>query len=317
MHPTHAAKLAGVYPIVATPFREGGAPDLTDLARLVDFIVGSGADGIVYPGVASEVETLERAERRELVAAVAKANRGRVPLVVGVSAPDAQTAAAFAAHARELGAAAVMAMAPGSMRDDPKAQVDYFRRIAAEDVPIILQNAPAPAGCGLSPERVVEIVSVVPGIAYVKEETLPCGQRITRILDLAPGGLVGVFGGAGGRYITDELARGACGTMPACELVDLHVEQFARHRAGDAKGVRTLFNRMLPLLNFQAVFRMAMTKDVLRRRGVITATHVRAAGPRLDEGDKRELDALYGELADLLTRGFGASSDATTRTLVE
>ena len=108
--------------------------------------------------------------------------------------------------------------------------------------------------------------------------------------------LAGVFGGAGGRYITDELARGACGTMPACELTDLHVRQFAAHRAGDAAEVRRLFTRMLPLLNFQAVFRMAMTKEVLRRRGVITSTHVRAAGPTLDAGDLRELDALLDEL---------------------
>jgi 4-hydroxy-tetrahydrodipicolinate synthase len=53
---------------------------------------------------------------------------------------------------------------------------------------------------------------------------------------------------------------------------------------------------MLPLLNFQAVFRMAMTKEVLRRRGVINSTHVRAAGPKLDAGDLVELDALLNDL---------------------
>jgi 4-hydroxy-tetrahydrodipicolinate synthase len=122
------------------------------------------------------------------------------------------------------------------------------------------------------------------------------------LLALKPPGLKGVFGGAGGRYLTDELARGACGTMPAAELADLHVRQFALHRAGDAAGVRLLFNRMLPLLNFQAVFRMAMTKEVLRRRGVITATQMRAAGPALDDGDRRELDALMAEIDDLIVK---------------
>ena len=140
----------------------------------------------------------------------------------------------------------------------------------------------------------------MPGVEYVKEETLPCGQRISQLLAAAPSNLRGVFGGAGGRYITDELARGACGTMPACELIDLHVRQFALHRAGDHRGVRVLFDRMLPLLNFQAVFRMAMTKEVLRRRGVIEATHVRAAGPRLDAGDMRELSAMLDEISDLM-----------------
>lgn len=305
-----SGRLAGVFPIVATPFREDGQPDRDDLARLVRFIVDAGADGVVFPGVASEFETLAPDERRQLVTCVAKACNRSVPLVVGVSAADAAAAAAYASHARELGAAAVMAMAPPALRDMPDGQIDYYRRIAATKVPIILQNAPPPAGCGLAPERVAAIVEAVPGIEYVKEETLPCGQRITRLLALLPR-LTGVFGGAGGRYITDELARGACGTMPASELVDLHVAQFARHRAGDAAGVRALYNRMLPLLNFQAVFRMAMTKEVLRRRGVIRATHVRAAGPALDEGDRRELDALLADIADLVHCDAEAVPDET------
>jgi 4-hydroxy-tetrahydrodipicolinate synthase len=192
-----------------------------------------------------------------------------------------------------------MALAPASMRSAIAEQVDYFRRIAAEGLPIVLQNAPVPTGCGLAPERIAEIVDAVPGIEYVKEETLPSGQRITKLRTLSPR-LHRVFGGAGGRYITDELARGACGTMPACELADLHVAQFRAHRAGDHAEVRRLFERMLPLLNFQAVFRMAMTKEVLRRRGVIEATHVRAAGPALDAGDLRELDQLMAGISDLL-----------------
>jgi dihydrodipicolinate synthase/N-acetylneuraminate lyase len=32
-------ELTGVWPIVATPFRDDGTPDVGDLARIVDFIV--------------------------------------------------------------------------------------------------------------------------------------------------------------------------------------------------------------------------------------------------------------------------------------
>lgn len=292
--------LSGVYPILATPFRNDRAVDIDDLARLIDFIVDSGADGIVFPGVASEFETLEAAERTHLVDVVAARVAGRIPLVVGASATDGAGAAAHAAQAKAVGAAAVMAVAPASLTGNKPAIRDYYARIAAERVPVILQNAPPPAGCALSAEDVIELVAAIDGIRYVKEETLPCGQRITRILAAELPALAGVFGGAGGRYITDELARGACGTMPACELTDLHARQFALHRAGDAAGVRALYYRMLPLLNFQAVFRMAMTKEVLRARGIIGSTGVRAAGPQLDAGDRIELAQLLHDIADLL-----------------
>lgn len=293
--------LSGVFPIVATPFADDGAPDERDLARVVDYIVRAGADGLVFPGVASEFDTLKPEERKRLADVVARANGGRIPLVIGVSSTDGPSSLGFAAQAKQLGAAAVMAMNPASMKDDPARIEAFYREVAAAaGAPVILQNAPPPLGSALTMAAVAKLVEAVPGVAYVKEEAMPCGQRISQLLALKPKGLKGVFGGAGGRYITDELARGAAGTMPACELTELHAKQFALHRAGDAAGVRKLFNRMLPLLNFQAVFRMAMTKAVLKRRGVIASTFVRAAGPKLDAGDERELDAMLAELSDIL-----------------
>ena len=73
--------LSGVYPILATPFRTDRSVDEDDLGHLIDFIVRSGADGIVFPGVASEFETLESAERTRLVDRVAHCVAARVPLV--------------------------------------------------------------------------------------------------------------------------------------------------------------------------------------------------------------------------------------------
>ncbi len=108
--------------------------------------------------------------------------------------------------------------------------IAFFQRVAAAAgaVPIMLQNAPPPAGSGLPVDVVLAVVRAVPQIAYVKEEAMPSGARITQMLAQAPPTLRGVFGGAGGRYITDELARGAVGTMPACELAEVHVALLAR-----------------------------------------------------------------------------------------
>lgn len=295
--------LAGVLPIVPTPFRADGTPDEEDLRAVVEFIIAAGADGLVFPGVASEFDTLSRQERLHLTRLVATAIGGRRPFVVGVSAGSEAEAVEYATLARELGAAAVMAMNPPGLAADRAAVERFYRAIAAIGVPVMLQNAPPPVGSGLAVPAVAAIVAAVPGVSYVKEETLPAGQRIGELLRLAPAGLRGVLGGAGGRYITDELARGACGTMPAAELTDLHAMLWAAHRAGDRAGVRAMFNRMLPLLNFQAVFRMAMTKAVLAARGVIRHVHVRAPGPRLDAGDRAELAEMLAEVADLFARG--------------
>ena len=163
---------------------------------------------------------------------------------------------------------------------------------AVPDTPIVLQNVPAPVGAGLEPDVLVAILNAVPGIRYVKEETLPSGQRLTSVRRAAPRTLFGVLGGAGGRYITDELRRGACGTMPAIELAEVHVALFAAHRAGETERVRELFTRMLPILNVQAVFRWSLTKYVLHRRGLISCRLQRATGPLLDNEDAADVDAF-------------------------
>ena len=294
--------LSGVFPVLATPFHADGGVDEAGLIAIARYAIAAGVDGVAFPGVASEYDTLSPTERRALADTVAGEARGCVAFVVGASAPERDTTLDVAARAREQGAAAIMVMAPKPLTAARDA-IEFFRAVAqaAGGVPIMLQNAPPPAGSGLPVPVVLDIVRAVPEIAYVKEEALPSGARISATLAAAPPTLRGVFGGAGGRYITDELARGAAGTMPACELAEVHVALVAAHRANDRARVRYYFNRMLPLLNFQAVFRMAMTKETLRRRGIIDCAMKRAAGHELDAGDRRELTELLAEVEDLLS----------------
>lgn len=294
--------LSGVFPVLATPFFPDGSVDADGLQAIARYAIGAGADGVVYPGVASEFEMLTIEERTRLTGLVAKEAAGRCALVIGASGADPSTTMSVTSRARALGAAALMVMAPKTATDEASA-IEFFRRVAlaADGVPIMLQNAPPPAGSGLAIQIVVEILKAVPQISYVKEEALPSGARITQLMAAQVPTLRGVFGGAGGRYITDELARGAVGTMPACELTEIHVALMAAHRRGDRAQARQFFNRSLPLLNFQAVFRMAMTKETLRRRGIIAYAGKRAAGPELDDGDQRELTEMLAEVVDLLT----------------
>ena len=296
-----AESLAGVFPVLPTPFDDAGNPDAPALRRLVRYLLRCGVDGITYPGVASEVTELTTRERTELAEVVVNEVANRVPVIVGVSSSDPATTVALARRAAAHGAAALMVADPPD-RDTLARQVAYFREVAdaAPGTALMLQNVPQPVGAGLDPDMLVEILAAVPAVRYVKEEALPSGQRLTRLRERGPSTLLGVFGGAGGRYITDELRRGAAGTMPAIELAEVHVALFAAHRAGDAAGARALFTRMLPVLNVQAVFRWSLTKYVLQRRGLIASVRQRAPGPVLDALDRAEVDAFLDDIADLL-----------------
>jgi 4-hydroxy-tetrahydrodipicolinate synthase len=294
------SSLKGVFPVLPTPFTAADIIDLEGLDRLVSFALEAGADGIVYPGMASEVETLSAQERATAVARVGAAIGGRVPFIVGASHADPSQAAAHCERGRAAGAVAAMIMAPNRLGADIEAQAAFYRAVSAEtQVVIMLQNAPAPMGAGLEPAAVAAVVAACPAIRFVKEETLPSGQHVSAIRAAAGDRLDGVFGGAGARYVIDELERGASGTMPAAELADVHVTMLRAWSGGDKREARRLYSRTLPLLLFQQVFRVRMTKHVLAARGLVANAAARAAGPRHDEHDVRELDAMIAEAADL------------------
>jgi 4-hydroxy-tetrahydrodipicolinate synthase len=300
--------LHGVFPIVTSPFHADGSADTASLRRVADYIVRAGAQGCVYPAIASEFATLADGERETLTALVAEAIAGRIPLVIGISADTPARSAQLAAQAEALGAAAVMVMAPRSAGSDAE-QVARFLDAALGGValPVILQNAPPPLGSSLPAETVAAVLRRVPRIAYVKEEVLPCGQRISALRDAVPD-LAGIFGGAGGRFVLDELARGAAGSMPACEVTEAHVALYAAWRAGERRRARDLFNALLPLLNMGGVFRTPVTKHALVRRGIIADPRHRDGNPGLDAQDRAELDAILDDLAPLLTTATEAEA---------
>lgn len=301
MPASSSAPLTGVFPVLPTPFKHDGSPDEASLRNLVRYLIVAGVDGITYPGVASEVGQLTREERQSLLAVVLEEVAGRCPVIAGVSHPDLVVSAELAADAARAGASALMVAAPVD-RKDVEGQVAYFRGMAeaAGSTPIMLQNVPPPAGAGLDPAVLLQVLRAVPAIRYVKEEALPSGQRLTALRDARLHSLQGVFGGAGGRYITDEIRRGAAGTMPAIELAEVHVALWSAHRRGDADAVRRIFTRMLPILNVQAVFRWALTKYVLQIRGLIAHNGQRAAGPALDAFDRAEVISFLADVGDLL-----------------
>ena len=291
------SSLGGVFPVLPTVFTESGDIDGDGMRSVVDYVVASGANGLVFPGLASEYDMLTLDEREEVIGLIGAAVAGRVRFVVGASSDEVGDSARLAAAGAAAGASAAMVMTPRALGPDIDALSRFYRDLGAQaGLPIMLQNAPTPMGLGLAAEAVARIVAASDAIMWVKEENMPCGQRISALLASNVPHLEGVFGGAGGRYITDELARGAIGSMPAAETPEVHVALMRAHLAGDRAEVWRLYEALLPILMIQAVYRWRLTKEVLRRRGVIASAYTRATGPEFDETDQRELATVLDRL---------------------
>ena len=297
---TESRDWRGVFTIPVTPFDDEGALDLASLRSEIAFCVEAGAHGIVAPVAASEAWTLTDEERRLVAGELVQAVDGRIPVVIGVSSGSAEASIAFARHAESIGADAVIALPPSGPPASLDAVYAFFARLSgAIQIPIFVQNIDPPFGTRLPPAFVARLVREVPLVQWVKEETMPPGHAISAEIELAGPDLHGVMGGIAGRYLLDEVRRGARGTMPACEVTDIHVAVWEAIEAGDERSARDLFNRLLPLLNIEART-LGVCKAVLKRRGVIASDYMRQhAGNPLDDLDRVELDAVLDDLRDL------------------
>ena len=304
-------RLAGILPVLPTPFDTGDAVDCVALKRLVRFALDARVAGIVFPGFASEVSELSDQERRDALSAVVEETSGKVPVVAGASAATSGEVIAHGAYAQSLGLRHIMVQPPLTIGNGLEPVLEFLGEVAASlpGIEIILQNAPAPRGSDLAPETIADISERLPQVAYVKEETLPAGPAISHLVKYGPETLKGVIGGGGARFILDEYSRGACAAMPALEIADLHVQMDRAFRAGATAEARGLYVRTLPLLALQSVYRMNLTKYVLRRRGILTDIGVRAPTPSLDDVARHDIDQNLAELALI---AVGNSAAATT-----
>ncbi|MGC9349142.1 MAG: dihydrodipicolinate synthase family protein [Anaerolineae bacterium] len=300
-----APPFRGVFTIPSTPFTEDGEIDIPSFRRVVDFCVECGAHGLVYPVNASEFTSLSDVERLKLAEVLVDQNAGRIPAIIGVAGVAKEVAAAFADHAREIGADGVIAMPPYIKRGHFSEDLifDYYQAISdAAGIPVFIQNYSPPVGTDMSAALLLRLCQEIEHVEYVKEETAPSTIKHTQLLESNDGSCKGVFGGAGGRYLIEEHRRGSSGNMPGCHVTDVVVAFWNALEAGDEARAMHIYKEMAPLFFFEHQL-SGCYKEVLYRRGVIDCPLKRNGKMPLDEAASQYLDEILESLQPLMSWG--------------
>lgn len=238
----------GIYPMLYAFFNEQGRLDRDASRRQVEAFVKHGAHGMAVLGLATEVNKLADAERRQLLEWVAEDLDGRLPLAVTVNAATVEAQVEFARFARALGAAWVI-LQPPPERNVPEAFfIRFFGAVADRvDLPVAIQNAPEYIGVGLSPEGVNILSRNHPNFRILKGE----GPVITirRFIEHTQG-RVAVFNGRGGLELVDNLRAGCAGMIPATDTFDRQARIFELLQAGQEPQAEALYREILPAVVF-------------------------------------------------------------------
>jgi dihydrodipicolinate synthase/N-acetylneuraminate lyase len=297
---------AGVFPIAPTPFDDRGEVDVESQKRAVDYLIDAGVNGICILANYSEQFSLSDDERERLTTLILDHAAGRVPIIVTTSHFSSRIAAERSRRAQEAGAAMVMLMPPyhgATLRADEAGIFEFFRTVAdAIDIPIMIQDAPV-SGTILPAPFLARMARKIPRVSYIKAEMPGAADKLRHLIELAGDALEGPFDGEESITLIPDLDAGATGTMPSGLLTDVLRRVIDDYRAGRRDGAVELYERYLPLINYEnKQCGLRATKAVMKEAGIIASEATRHPVPPLHPATRAGLIELARRLDVFMLR---------------
>lgn len=164
-------KFEGIYTPAITPLSADGSIDKAAFAEVLEYLVESGIHGVIIGGSTGEYYAHTAQERLDLAAQAKDVLGGRLPLIVGTGGIRTEDAVAFATHAREIKADALLVGTPPYALPTQQEIAIHVKAVdKAADLPIMLYNYPGRMGVSMG-EAFFDAVADVKNIVAIKESS--------------------------------------------------------------------------------------------------------------------------------------------------
>lgn len=240
--------LRGCATALVTPFTADGAIDEEALTRLIEYQLSGGVKLLVPCGTTGESATMTEEEDQRVIKRAIELARDRARVIAGTGSNSTATAIENSKIAEDLGADAVLVVAPYYNKPTQQGLYAHFRAVAeGVDLPIVIYNVPGRTSCNISAETTLRLARDCENIVAVKEASGNMAQ-IMEILRDRPDGFRVLSGDDALTF--PMIALGADGLISvasneAPELMARMVELALDEKWDEA---RELHYRLLPLM---------------------------------------------------------------------
>ena len=246
--------MRGCATALVTPFGADGAVDIERTRALAARQVEGGVRILVPCGTTGESVTMSGAEREQVIGEAVEAAKGRARVIAGTGSNNTAHAVEQSRRAAEIGADAVLVVAPYYNKPTQEGLYQHFRAVAGAvpDTPVVLYNVPGRTSSNISAETTLKLAREVENVAAVKEASGNLAQ-IMEIIRKRPEGFLVLSGddamtfalvALGGDGLVSVASNEAPG--PLSRMVDAALEG----RWDEARG---LHYRWLPLMDVNFV----------------------------------------------------------------
>ena len=176
--------LIGTGVALVTPFKGDFSIDVEALTRIVNFCVDGGIEYLVVLGTTAENATLDQEEKELVIATVVAANKGRLPLVLGVGGNDTRRIVSEL-KTRDFSAfAAILSVSPFYNKPTQEGIYQHFKAVSeASPIPVIIYNVPGRTSSNMLPKTVLRLANDFENIVAIKEAAGDLVQAMQIIKD--------------------------------------------------------------------------------------------------------------------------------------
>jgi 4-hydroxy-tetrahydrodipicolinate synthase len=162
--------LIGTGVALITPFNKDYSVDVNGLIRVVNHSIENGVDYLVVLGTTAESATLKKNEKQLVIDTIVTANKGRLPLVLGIGGNDTAAVIDEIQNRNLSNFAAILSVSPYYNRPTQEGIYQHFAAISrASSKPIIVYNVPGRTASNMLPETVIRLANDFENIVAVKE----------------------------------------------------------------------------------------------------------------------------------------------------
>ena len=173
--------LRGVIVPLITPFKDDLSVDYAGLAELVDYCIEEmGCDGLVPCGTTGESTTLSHEEHVDVIQAVVKQARKRVPVIASAGSNATSEAVHLTRLAEQVGADATLQVGPYYNKPSQEGLFNHYAAVAAASkLPLIIYNIPGRTSRNIEPQTIARLWREVPNVVGLKDCSNDLHQTMT------------------------------------------------------------------------------------------------------------------------------------------
>lgn len=241
--------LRGCATALVTPFKADGAIDEERLRAFIQYQLDGGVRLLVPCGTTGESVTMTEEEDQRVIALTVEMAQGRARVIAGTGSNSTASTIEYSRKARELGADAVLVVAPYYNKPTQAGLDAHFRAVAAAvpDTPVVLYNVPGRTSSNIAAQTVLKLAREVENIVAVKEASGNLSQ-IMEILRGRPAGFRVLSGDDAITLPMIALAGDGLISVASNEAPTLMTEMVDAALNGEWEQARELHYRLLPLM---------------------------------------------------------------------